>query len=48
MVWKFIFIIISGGNKVLKMFDGLFTFNMSNRSVSVWRLFSGHLTIIFN
>lgn len=40
--------IISGGEEILKIFDGRFTFNMSNAPMSVWGLFSGDLTIIFN
>lgn len=39
---------ISGGKEILKIFDGRFTFNVSKRPMSVWGLFSGDLTIIFN
>lgn len=40
--------LISRGEEILKIFDGRFTFNMSNTPMSVWGLFSGALTIIFN
>lgn len=42
------FYIISGGKEILKIFDGHSTFNISNRCMSVWGLFSGDVTIIFN
>lgn len=43
----FLLLFISGGKVILKIFNGRFAFNMSNRPMSVWELFSGDLTTIF-